>query len=343
MILHYLKNSQNGLITYALGLFFILFMGIPVASALGGTSEKVSAGLILHLGDQLSLDRLHFLENYASCSQDTQNIALILFSRQDHHYSHKMKNELNLLLDKDGQGQIFIWEFMLKQAGQETVNSTDETPQWVVKTLTEKSIFSLFGIKVFPSLFILNSQFIITDYLAGLPDNTRLLLSALVIDSTLSQRKQPVSHQAKQKRQNRREHFAFELYHTDNYTGALQQLEKLTSCSDKAMLVNVYALIQLERFSEAQTLLEQLSQSNYKPEQISYTKSLIFYYQNQFEEAKKELGNVQSTERSYQKPYLYSLILEKLSDNKQSKAEYHKAKRMAGRDLRNADLTDLLR
>ncbi len=323
-------------------LFYVTITKLFLNPVFAGVAINGEAGRILHLFDRLSPDRIALLSDQMEFTGDTTHVGLIFFSRSGQDYSQKMQSEISVLLNKDTAERIWVWGFSLvdKTTDSAAVMSPDK-PRWIQQGQNSNTIFNLFGIKVFPTIFVVNSNFVIQDYLAGFPANTRLHLSTYLTWPNQPANKALVTHKKEQKKRNRQEHFAFELYKTGNIDGALKQLNRTTPLSVKAQLVKVYCLIQLERFSEASELLKELSVLD--TETIAYTQALILYYQQLYNDALEKLSDQGESGKRYEIHYLRSLLQQELGKPKSGKKEYRKAKQIVGRDLQAADLLDVLR
>ncbi|HDY76131.1 MAG TPA: hypothetical protein ENH49_06370 [Candidatus Marinimicrobia bacterium] len=295
-----------------------IWSGIFLCMMSEGLSQK--AGRIWEIGNAIPDSILYKFE------LDTENIItenttlMLVFTKRGQDYSEHILKELQEMMKFIPLDSIYpINIYSGIASGSDTVSG--------FKTVSDGyfSYNSDFGLKVYPTIFILNKKGVILAYFPGFNQASVKNITAFfsTIYPTQFFIQEPINVSKKDKQQLRRVSLARKLYLKGRYELALQELSHLDSLSIEGRTLLGFALIQSGQLDSAKSVFSSslFEQTNY----IRAGLGIIAFKNGNYQNARNYFDAISTMKDMYRVHYWKGMIYEQLNETEKAKNEFKKS------------------
>ncbi|NOZ75867.1 MAG: hypothetical protein GXO90_10945 [FCB group bacterium] len=291
-------------------------------------TERSKAGRRWLLGDQLPDSTWAVVtDQLDSTSEDT--LVLVIFTRQNHPYSFSFMEALGKFLPSPVKKRLSIVEVITPSRG--TVLNSQLSHEFPLIDDTSHILYDQFGVRVFPTLFVVSPKGKLLHYLPGFTPTLKTHLSEILAPYFPDDLSQPISvHYTKSdKKRIRKEDLARKLYFSARYDLARFQLETLDSLTSDGIILLGMTYLKLESWNQADSVFRSL------PDQAPYIgyrnlgRGLVAYRLGAFDQAWDFLSAIGSLPEMYRVHYWRGIVAQSLHRDSVAVEEYKKSAQQA--------------
>lgn len=255
---------------------------------------------------------------------------ILVFTKEKQKYSQRLKKEF---LERFATIPADSITFINIHNGE---IETELPSNWVTIRDSSFNIYSQFGLRVYPTTIITNTQQELLAYFPGYNQGTVRRVTDFLSTRypTLFEIPRKLEISRKDKKQKRREAFIQTLYYKGKYNLALLELSKLDSLSAKDNLIFAFILLRQNELDSAKTVFGLLEN---EPKMESYYHvglGLIEYKSGNYERALMHLNKVQTIKDMHRVHYWRGMTYKHLGDYEHAIKEFETSARQTNRRVK---------
>ncbi len=315
--------KSNGLI-FRIG-YFIGGLGLILTLCSAQIQpQRERAGRKWHIGEVLPDSIINPVLHMVNQEEDAE-ILLLVFTREDHRYSDRFVNQLNEFIPEGIRQQMPVVEILAPLPG--TVLDTTRSHPWPWIDDTLHGLYAQFGVRVFPTLFILSPKGEILNYMPGFTPTLKSHLTKALNPYFPDDIPLPstVSYDRSAKRKVRKEDLARKLVDKKHYQIALNQLLAIDTLSVSGQVLLAMTYLHLEDWTKADSMFRLLPDQRPYSGYRNFGLGLLSYYQGHPEQALAYLSAIKTIPEMYRVHFWKGEVLTVLGQPDRACDEYRKS------------------
>ncbi len=297
----------------------LLIALIQVLAAAEGSTQP-SAGRIFHLEDQLP-DSVWIQVVPDSVRNDsTWHLGICMFTRTGQSFSQKMVTEMSRFVSEKLNGEIPVWEFFEPDSTkQDTLVRT-----WQSFPDEEWNLYQLMGLRVLPTMIVVDSDRILKKYIAGFsPQSINRLTEVLQpFYPELFPVHETVEYSRIEKKDSRRLALANQLYEQRKFPMVLRIVSYNDSLGIEARILRVKSHLNMGNISQAEVEFQDMMEKEGMENYSRYGLGIVEILKGNPEKGLEYLSSVKHTPRTSALNYWRARALEDVGRNEDARKIY---------------------